>query len=104
MDFVEWVKGFFGKSAVVSRKAVKKAGNAIQDFSDKSVVKIEIKQFENKKKAKYSELGKYTAESFMEGNKKTLKSTDETVVKILEEIQSYDKEIQKRQNALVPVN
>lgn len=104
MDFVEWVKGFFGKSASVSKNVAKKAGSAIQDFSDKSVVKIEIKQFESKKKAKYSELGKYVAESFTTGEKKTLKNTDETVSKILEEIQNYEKEIQKRQNALVPVN
>lgn len=104
MDFVESVKKFFGKSAQASKNAAVKAGTAIQNFSDKSVVKIEIKQFENKKKNCYSELGKYVADSFMVQEKKTLKSTDEEVKKILAEINKCDEEIKKRQNALVVVS
>lgn len=103
MDFVDGVKSFFGKSAQVSKKAATKAGTAIQNFSDKSVVKIEIKQFENKKKACYTELGKYVSESFLTQDKKTLKSTNQDVEKILLEIKKYDEEIKKRQNALVVV-
>lgn len=100
MGFWENVRNVFGKSAEVSKKAVSKAGNAIQDFSDKSVVKLEIKQYENKKKNFYADLGKYVGNLFLVEEKKTIKNTDEAVVQILNEIQNCDKEIEKRQDVL----
>ena len=45
------VKGVVDKVFEVSKEAIGKAGNAVQKFSDTSVIKIEIRQFESKLKA-----------------------------------------------------
>ena len=58
MDFIEKAKTVFGKSAEASKNAFAKAGEAVQDFSDKSVMKLEIKQYEAKLNQEYANLGK----------------------------------------------
>ena len=48
MAFVDKMKDFFDKSVEASKSAFEKAGDAVQDFGDKSVAKIEIKKLEAK--------------------------------------------------------
>ena len=59
MAFVEKMKNFFDKSVEVSKSAFEKAGDAVQDFGDKSVTKIEIKKLETKLEKQYAEIGKF---------------------------------------------
>ena len=52
------VKGWFSKGAKASKKAFEAVGEKVQDFTDKSVVKLEKKQLLGKLDSEYSELGK----------------------------------------------
>ncbi|MCR4742566.1 MAG: hypothetical protein K5866_06830 [Treponema sp.] len=57
-ELTKKVKDFFSKGAKASKDAFMKAGDKVQEFSDKSVIKIEKKQLENKLDNNFSELGK----------------------------------------------
>ena len=80
------VKQLFTKGAEASKEAFEKAGDKVQDFTDKSVTKIEKKQLENKLEAKYAELGKQISS--------ILNDKDKIVIND-EEIASNAKKIQK---------
>lgn len=51
------IKDMVKKGAEVSKDAFEKAGNKVQNLTDKSVLLIEKKKLENKRSQKYSELG-----------------------------------------------
>ena len=48
MAFIDKVKDFMDKGVEVSKTAITKAGDAVQDFSEKSVIRIDIKKLESK--------------------------------------------------------
>lgn len=52
------LKTVISKSAEVSKDVFKKTGDAVQNFSDKSVLKFEIKQLTSKRQKLYTDLGK----------------------------------------------
>lgn len=62
-EFTSKVKDFFNKGAKASKEAFEKAGDRVQEFSDKSVIRLEKKQLESKLDAKYAEIGKLILES-----------------------------------------
>ncbi len=86
------VKALFSKGAEASKEAFEKAGDKVQNFTDKSVIKIEIKQLESKLEAKFAEYGKIYFENS--------KPTEETVKLLRNEITELQKEIQSKQEAL----
>ncbi len=103
MDFNELkekVKGGAEKIFSSSKKALGKAGTAVQEFSDKSVIKIEKHQFETKKNEQFEKLGKLAFEKFKDNDSAVLSASEETVVAIREEIANLDKEIAKREELL----
>ncbi|MDD5929799.1 MAG: hypothetical protein PUC37_08350 [Spirochaetales bacterium] len=63
------VKDAISKGAKASKEAFEKAGNKIQNFTDKSVLKIEIRQLENKRDCKFEELGLKISELLLKGLK-----------------------------------
>ena len=63
----------------------------MQDFTDKSVVKIEKHQLESKRDLKYEEMGLKLSQMLLEGAKVT--SNNEEDVKILEGIQEEIKNL-----------
>ena len=63
------VKNAISKGAKVSKEAFEKAGNKIQNFTDKSVLKMEIRQLETKRDCKYEELGLKISELLLKGLK-----------------------------------
>lgn len=63
------VKDAISKGAKASKEAFEKAGNKIQDFTDKSFLKIEIHQLETKRDCKYEELGLKISELLLKGMK-----------------------------------
>ena len=65
MAFMDKVKDFMDKGVEVSKSALSKAGEAVQDFGDKSVTKIEIKKLENKLEKLICELGSYVFDKFL---------------------------------------
>ncbi|MCR4736066.1 MAG: hypothetical protein K5829_13800 [Treponema sp.] len=58
------LKNVISKSAEVSKDVFSKAGDAVQNFSDKSVLKFEIKQLDSKRNKMYTELGKIISELY----------------------------------------
>lgn len=92
----------FGVDKVVSsaKKAIGKAGVAMQDFSDKSVIRIEKRQFESKRETAYIKLGSFVAERFSADENAAVSASEEAVAAIMVEIQHCTEEIKKRDDAL----
>lgn len=100
--FKRELKDFFNTSFKFSKKGLKKAGEAISDFGDTSVIKIDIAKYNLKLEKNYLELGKLCAESFTKGKKASISKKDEDVVKILESIEKLRKSIEDAENKLNP--
>lgn len=98
MDFVEKAKEIFGKSAEVSKKAVSKAGNAIQEFSDKTVLKVDINKLESKKKDQLAEFGSYVISVMKEQDLES--RFDEKALEYIKEIENISRDIQDKEKAL----
>ena len=99
-EFKEKMKGGFDKFVLSTKKAFGKAGSAVQDFSDKSVIRIEKKQFESKRDAQYEKLGAYVAGIFLAGERTTVSKDEETVAAALAEIIKFNEEIKNREESL----
>ena len=93
------VKGVVDKDFEVSKEAIGKAGNAVQKFSDTSVIKIEIRQFESKLKAQKALLGD-VVEKALENNQSQLDLNTEEITAIANEIARIKTEINNRQELL----
>lgn len=83
-----------------SKLAATKAGVALQDFSDKSVIKFEIHQFDSKMKADYTKLGKIASDRFISDAGADVRRDDSQITPIVEEIIAFKAEIEKRQKLL----
>jgi hypothetical protein len=90
-------KNAIDKSLEVSKKALDKAGAVVQDFSDKSVVRIEIHQFEGKRDEQFRIMGKKAAEKFIKDGQETISEGDADIQPIITEIKRINKEIEKRE-------
>jgi hypothetical protein len=100
MDVIGKVKGYFDKGVQASKQAIDKAGDAVQDFGDKSVVRIELKQLESKKETKISELGKkvYTV---LSRNKQTVLTVESSeIAQLITELKKTDRDINKCKKVL----
>lgn len=95
------VKGVVDKVFEVSKEAIGKAGNAVQKFSDTSVIKIEIRQFESKLKAQKALLGD-VVEKALENNQSQLDLNTEEITAIANEIARIKTEINNRKTLLKP--
>lgn len=95
------VKGVVDKVFEVSKEAIGKAGNAVQKFSDTSVIKIEIRQFESKLKAQKALLGD-VVEKALENNQSQLDLNTEEITAIANEIARIKTEISNRKALLKP--
>lgn len=100
MAFVEKMKSFFDKSVDASKSAFEKAGDAVQEFGDKSVTKIEIKKLETKLEKQYEKFGKFVYEfSLSENDFAGLKDSDEYKTQ-LDDIKSILDEIETKKNEI----
>lgn len=91
------IKDFLSKSAEVSKNAFSKATDAVQKFSDKSVLKIQIQNQKSARSKKYTELGELVSELLSKkgadiGNLSAVLPADETI-KAIEQIKKVQKEI-----------
>ena len=90
------LKNFISKSSVVTKSAFSKASNAVQKFSDKSVLKIEIKQMESKKEKLFTKIGKHLSSVLSNENVDLMNlqnSNDEKISTLVEEIKTFQAEI-----------
>lgn len=89
-----------GKAVEVGKGIAIKAGAALQDFSDKSVIKFEIHQYKRKIEQCHKELGEYLATKLISDGSATIGSDDDKVRALIEKIVSYNDEIKNREKAL----
>jgi len=90
------LKNFISKSSDVTKSAFSKASNAVQKFSDKSVLKIEIKQMESKKEKLFTKIGKHLSSILANENVDLMNlqnSNDEKITTLVEEIKTFQAEI-----------
>ncbi len=98
--FWDDVKGGLEKGYAASKVGLKKAGAALQKFSDKSVVAVEKKQFETKRKKACAQIGEIAAKKLSAKNASPIEPSDEEIAPLLKEIAGFDKEIAKREKLL----
>ena len=90
------LKNFISKSSDVTKSAFSKASNAVQKFSDKSVLKIEIKQMESKKEKLFTKIGKHLSSVLSNENVDLMNlqnSNDEKISTLVEEIKTFQAKI-----------
>ena len=96
------VKDIFSRGTKASREALEKAGDKVQDFTDKSVTKIEIHKLETKRDCKYEEMGLKLSQMLLEGASITCDNAED--IKILnglqEEIKSLSEQIKNKEQEL----
>jgi len=111
MDISEKVKVYLDKGVIasknaidkgveVSKKALDKAGSAVQNFSDKSVIRIEKHQFETKRDDQLMSLGKLVAEKVISGTSTSFSAEDSDISVIIDQIKLLNEEIAKREAVL----
>ena len=100
MAFFEKMKEFMDKSVSASKSAFDKAGDAVQNFGDKSVTRIELKKLETQLEKKYAQIGKFTYEFFKTKKTASLKNDTAEFDQLLKEAQDVIQEIEKRKSEL----
>lgn len=95
----EKIKKAFTRGAEVSKDALEKAGDKVQEFSDKSLIRIEKKQLESKRDHKYMELGKMIYD-LMEAGNVSVNASEEEVAALKNEIKKYSEEILQKEDLL----
>ena len=96
------VKDLFSRGTQASKQALEKAGDKVQDFTDKSVTRIEIHRLETKRDCKYEEMGLKLSQMLLEGASITCENAED--IKILndiqEEIKNLAEQIREKENEL----
>lgn len=99
-ELKEKFKAGMDKVVASSKKAFAKTETAVRKISDQSVIRIEIRQFESKKKDEIRKLGQLALDKFINDASANLSASEEDVVKILETVKNCNSEIQSRQEKL----
>ena len=100
MAFVDKVKDFMDKGVEVSKTALTKAGEVVQDFSEKSVIRIDIKKLESKLEKLINELGSYVFDKFNFENAESVYASDEKVASIIKNINEVKSQIASKTEEL----
>lgn len=92
------------KVAEVSKSAFDKASDKVQDFTDKSILKIDIKKLQSKKDELYKNFGERISKLLCDGSLKELEIENqeekENLLSIQNEIEELEKQIQQKQTEL----
>lgn len=101
-EFEAKAKEIFSKSAKVTKDALEKAGDKVQDFTDKSVTKLQMHQLETKRDCKYEEMGIKLSQMLIEGAKITFDNPDdlEIINNLQEEVINLSKQIREKEQSL----
>lgn len=97
---IEVSKDVFSVGVDVSKKALSKAGDAVQDFGDKSVIRMEKHQAEQKRYELVKELGSIAVDCFIKNANTELDASDKRVAEVIEKIKRLDEEIARRRAIL----
>ena len=92
------------KVAEVSKSAFDKASDKVQDFTDKSILKIDIKKLQSKKDELYKTFGERISKLLCDGTLKEFaiesQEEKEKLISIQNEILDLEKQIQQKQSEL----
>ena len=100
MAFIDKVKDFMDKGVEVSKTALTKASEAVQDFGDKSVIRIDIKKLESKLEKLINELGSYFYDKIASENAESVYASDEKVASIIKNINEIKSQIASKTEEL----
>lgn len=93
MDITDKMMEVLGKGLDASKKALYKAGDAVQDFSDRNVIKLEKRQLAAKRAKVCESLGEKVAVMIIEQKKTEIPSDDSAVAGCITQIEEIDKDI-----------
>ena len=101
-DLKNKVSDLFTRGRLASKEAFEKAGDKVQDFTDKSVTKIEIHKLETRRDCKYEEMGLKLSQMLAQGATITFENqADIDIINgIQSEIKSISEEIVKNEKDL----
>ena len=96
------VKEIGKKVAEVSKSAFDKASDKVQDFTDKSILKIDIKKLQVKQNELYKNLGEIVSKILSDEiiNQLGIDNPKENILSIQNEIIELEKQIQQKQSEL----
>ena len=93
-EFGNKVKDLFSRGTKASKEALERAGDKVQDFTDKSVTKIEIHKLETSRDCKYEEMGLKLSQMLLQGASITCENVED--IKILNDIQEEIKNLSEQ--------
>ena len=99
-DLLNKIKHYLDKGVEASSEALSKAGEKVRDFSDKSVIKIEISKLEGKIQKKEQDLGAFVFDQLITQQKSRITKENTELVAILTEIESLKAEVEKKKETL----
>jgi hypothetical protein len=100
MTFVERMKELLDQGVSVSKDFAVKAGAKAQDFGERGVLMVEIRQLESQAQKLIGRLGAEAYQAFSEKGEGTLSAESSPVKSLLSEIASARESIEKRQTEL----
>ncbi len=100
-NFGDSVLHFIDKVAESGKKGFKAAGEAISDFGDKSVVRIELGQLKSKLTKAHCDLGKLVYEKLEIQKQQQVSAVDDLpVAELIDAIRKIEADIKKHEEAL----
>jgi hypothetical protein len=100
MKLVDKAKEYLDTGVRVSKDVLVKAGGAVQEMSDKGVLRVEIAQLKSKRKRAHEKLGEAVFEAFIVQETKTLTSKKPEISGVLSEISGLNDTIAAKTKAL----
>ncbi len=91
---------YIDKGVAASKKGFKAAGEALSDFGDKSVLRVELGQLKGKKSKAIVRLGELAYSRLAENSEAALKAGDADVAELIAELVKLDANIQKHEKEL----
>lgn len=98
--FKKEIKELLDSGIKASKKGLKKAGAALSEFGDVSVIKIDITKYKVKLEKKYVELGKICSEILLDKKTGSVGRKTEGVEEILAEVEKLKKKISAEEKKL----
>jgi hypothetical protein len=100
MDMMEKMKHAVEKGLQVSKEALGKAGDAARDLGEVGVLKLEIRELENRIKDLLKSLGIYVYEQLGKEGKASVTSKNTEIATLLSGLEHAEKEIDLRKEKI----
>jgi hypothetical protein len=100
MAFVDKAKEYLDAGVRVSKDMITKASGAVQEMSDKGVLKLEITRLASKRKKQCAELGAKVFDALCAQGAKSVTAKTPAVSNLLDEISALDAQISEKTQEL----